>query len=120
MVAELIREGCMKMVFAVIKPFRLDDVIEGLKLVGVNGITVMEAKGFGRQRGHTKLLEGEESEVPFLPKVLVMVLAGDERADRVKRAILESSGTGREGDGVLWQINFEEYIRIRTGEVVRE
>ena len=106
----------MKMVMAIIKPFKLDDVKEALHDVGVSGITVTEAKGFGRQKGHTELYRGAEYVVDFLPKVKLEVVVEDELAERTVEAIENAARTGRIGDGKIFVLEIEQAIRIRTGE----
>ena len=106
----------MKKIEAIIKPFKLDDVKEALHDVGVSGITVTEAKGFGRQKGHTELYRGAEYVVDFLPKVKLEVVVDDALAPRVVEAIAAAAQTGRIGDGKIFVSNVEEVIRIRTGE----
>ena len=106
----------MKLITAVIKPFRLDDVRNALAEVGVQGMTVTEVKGFGRQRGHTELYRGAEYVVDFLPKVKVEVAIADELAERVIEAIIESAKTGKVGDGKIFVTSVEQVYRIRTGE----
>ena len=106
----------MKKIEAVIKPFKLDEVKEALHDVGVSGITVTEAKGFGRQKGHTELYRGAEYVVDFLPKVKLEVVVEDALAERVVEAIATSARTGRIGDGKIFVIPVEEALRIRTGE----
>jgi nitrogen regulatory protein P-II 2 len=106
----------MKLITAVVKPFRLDDVRNALAEVGVQGMTVTEVKGFGRQRGHTELYRGAEYVVDFLPKVKVEVAVSDELAERVVEAIIESAKTGKVGDGKIFVTSLEEVYRIRTGE----
>ena len=106
----------MKLVTAVIKPFKLDDVREALSEIGVQGITVTEVKGFGRQKGHTELYRGSEYVVDFLPKVKIEVAIGDEMLDRVIEAISKAANTGKIGDGKIFVVNLEQAIRIRTGE----
>jgi len=106
----------MKKIEAVIKPFKLDEVKEALQEVGIQGITVVEAKGFGRQKGHTELYRGAEYVVDFLPKVKVEVIVGDDMADAVIEAIRKAAQTGRIGDGKIFVSSIEEVIRIRTGE----
>ncbi|MDD3652206.1 P-II family nitrogen regulator [Immundisolibacter sp.] len=106
----------MKMVCAVIKPFKLDDVREALSGVGVQGITVTEVKGFGRQKGHTELYRGAEYVVDFLPKVKIEVAVDDADVDRVIEAISSSANTGKIGDGKIFVYGLEQVIRIRTGE----
>ena len=106
----------MKMVCAVIKPFKLDDVRESLSEIGVQGITVTEVKGFGRQKGHTELYRGAEYVVDFLPKVKIDVAIADDQLDRVIEAITKAANTGKIGDGKIFVVNLEQAIRIRTGE----
>ena len=106
----------MKKIEAIIKPFKLDEVKEALQEVGLLGITVTEAKGFGRQKGHTELYRGAEYVVDFLPKVKLEVVVEDGLADRVVDAIAQAARTGRIGDGKIFVSNIEEAIRIRTGE----
>ena len=106
----------MKLVTAIIKPFRLDDVRNALSEVGVNGMTVTEVKGFGRQRGHTELYRGAEYVVDFLPKSKVEVAVGDELVERVIEAITTASRTGKVGDGKIFVVDLEQALRIRTGE----
>ena len=106
----------MKKIEAIIKPFKLDEVKEALHEVGVSGITVTEAKGFGRQKGHTELYRGAEYVVDFLPKVKVEVVVEDDQVDRVVEAIEAAARTGRIGDGKIFVIPIEQAIRIRTGD----
>jgi len=106
----------MKMVSAIIKPFKLDEVREALSAMGVQGITVTEVKGFGRQKGHTELYRGAEYVVDFLPKVKVEVVVKDEDVDRVVEAIVAAAKTGKIGDGKIFVTPVEQVIRIRTGE----
>ena len=106
----------MKKVEAIIKPFKLDEVKEALQEAGVQGITVTEAKGFGRQKGHTELYRGAEYVVDFLPKVKVEVVMSDEMVDKAVEAIRKAAQTGRIGDGKIFISNVEGAIRIRTGE----
>jgi nitrogen regulatory protein P-II 1 len=106
----------MKKIEAIIKPFKLDEVKEALQEVGLQGITVTEAKGFGRQKGHTELYRGAEYVVDFLPKVKVEVVLADENVERVIDAIRNAAQTGRIGDGKIFVSNVEEVVRIRTGE----
>ena len=106
----------MKLITAVIKPFKLDDVREALSDIGVQGITVTEVKGFGRQKGHTELYRGAEYVVDFLPKVKVEVVIEDSQVERVIEAIQKAAHTGRIGDGKIFVSPIEEAIRIRTGE----
>ncbi len=106
----------MKLVTAIIKPFKLDDVREALSEVGVQGITVTEVKGFGRQKGHTELYRGAEYVVDFLPKVKLEVAVGDDLLELVIEAIAKAANTGKIGDGKIFVFNLEQAIRIRTGE----
>ena len=106
----------MKKIEAVIKPFKLDEVKEALQEVGLQGITVTEAKGFGRQKGHTELYRGAEYVVDFLPKVKVEVVLADEAVESAVEAIRNAAQTGRIGDGKIFVSNMEEVVRIRTGE----
>ena len=106
----------MKLITAVIKPFRLDDVRNALAEVGVQGMTVTEVKGFGRQRGHTELYRGAEYVVDFLPKVKVEVALSEDLADRAIEAIVESARTGKVGDGKIFVTDLTQVYRIRTGE----
>ena len=106
----------MKLVTAIIKPFKLDEVREALSAIGVQGITVTEVKGFGRQKGHTELYRGAEYVVDFLPKVKIEVVMDDGLVERAVEAILKAAKTGRIGDGKVFVTNVEEAIRIRTGE----
>ena len=106
----------MKKIEAIIKPFKLDEVKEALQEVGVQGITVIEAKGFGRQKGHTELYRGAEYVVDFLPKVKIEVVIADELVERAVEAIQNAARTGRIGDGKIFISTIEQAIRIRTGE----
>jgi len=106
----------VKKIEAIIKPFKLDEVKESLHDVGVSGITVTEAKGFGRQKGHTELYRGAEYVVDFLPKVKLEVVVADDVADRVVEAIANTAQTGRIGDGKIFVSTIESALRIRTGE----
>lgn len=106
----------MKLVTAIIKPFKLDEVREALSAIGVQGITVTEVKGFGRQKGHTELYRGAEYVVDFLPKVKVEVVVKDEDVDRCIDAILRAAKTGKIGDGKIFVTPIEQVVRIRTGE----
>ena len=106
----------MKKIEAIIKPFKLDEVKDALHEVGIQGITVTEAKGFGRQKGHTELYRGAEYVVDFLPKVKIEVVLGDESVESAIEAIRKAAQTGRIGDGKIFVSNIEEVVRIRTGE----
>jgi nitrogen regulatory protein P-II 2 len=106
----------MKLVTAIIKPFKLDDVREALAEAGVNGITVTEVKGFGRQKGHTEIYRGAEYVVDFLPKIKVEIAIEGEALDRILETILRSAGTGQIGDGKIFVSDLENVVRIRTGE----
>ena len=106
----------MKKIEAIIKPFKLDEVKEALHDVGIQGITVLEAKGFGRQKGHTELYRGAEYVVDFLPKVKIEVVVEDKMADQVVEAIQNAAKTGRIGDGKIFISTIDQAIRIRTGE----
>ena len=106
----------MKLVTAVIKPFKLDDVREALSEIGVQGVTVTEVKGFGRQKGHTELYRGAEYVVDFLPKVKLEVAITEDLTDQVIEAITKAANTGKIGDGKIFVTSLEQIIRIRTGE----
>jgi len=106
----------LKKIEAIIKPFKLDDVKDALSEIGIQGITVNEVKGFGRQKGHTELYRGAEYVVDFLPKIKMEIVVTDEMVEQVISAIEESAKTGRIGDGKIFVTNIEEAIRIRTGE----
>ena len=106
----------MKLVSAIIKPFKLDDVREALSEIGVQGITVTEVKGFGRQKGHTELYRGAEYVVDFLPKVKVEVAIADDVVDQAIEAISKAANTGKIGDGKIFVMPLEQAVRIRTGE----
>ena len=107
----------MKKIEAIIKPFKLDDVKEALQEIGLQGITVLEARGFGRQKGHTELYRGAEYVVDFLPKVKIEVVVPDSLVERTVEAILNAAKTGRIGDGKIFILPVERAIRIRTGEI---
>jgi len=107
----------MKMIMAIIKPFKLDDVREALAEAGVTGITATEVKGFGRQKGHTELYRGAEYVVDFLPKVKLEVAVSDDQVDRVVEAIVKAAGTGKIGDGKVFVYALDRVVRIRTGEL---
>lgn len=106
----------MKLVVAVVKPHKLDEVKEALRDVGVSGLTTTDVEGFGRQRGHTEVYRGAEYQVDVVPKVKVEVLVDDEQAQGVVDAVMKAARTGRIGDGKLWIVPAERVIRIRTGE----
>ena len=110
----------MKFVSAIIKPFKLDEVREALSAIGVQGITVTEVKGFGRQKGHTELYRGAEYVVDFLPKVKIEAAVQDDQLDQVLEAIEQSAKTGKIGDGKIFVFPLEQVVRIRTGETGNE
>ena len=107
----------MKLVTAIIKPFMLDDVKDALKDIGIQGMTVTESRGFGRQRGHTEIFRGTEYQIDFVPKIRLEVLVEDELADRAVDAVTASARTGTIGDGKIWVTDASDVYRIRTGEV---
>lgn len=106
----------MKMIVAVIKPFKLDDVREALSDIGVTGLTVTEAKGFGRQKGHTELYRGAEYVVDFVPKVKLELAVRDDQAEQAIEAIMKAAATGKIGDGKIFVTELQQVVRIRTGE----
>ena len=106
----------MKLITAIVKPFKLDDVKEALNAAGVQGITVSEVKGFGRQGGHTETYRGSEYQIDFVPKVRIELVVEDSSLERTLDVIRESASTGKIGDGKIWVTNVEQIIRIRTGE----
>ncbi len=106
----------MRLVTAVVKPFRLEEVKSALQEAGISGMTVSEAQGFGRQKGHTEVYRGAEYRIDFVPKIRIEVVVDDTEADRVVRLIVEAARTGRIGDGKVWTTPVEDLIRIRTGE----
>jgi nitrogen regulatory protein P-II 1 len=106
----------MKLIVAIIKPFRVDDVKDALKDLGVQGLTVSDVQGFGRQRGHTEVYRGAEYTVDFLPKVRIEVLVDDGDVERVAHQLMETARTGKIGDGKVWVVPVEHVWRIRTGE----
>jgi nitrogen regulatory protein P-II 1 len=106
----------MKLVVAVLKPFKLDEVKEALKKLGVQGMTLTEAQGFGRQRGHTEVYRGAEYEVDFVPKIRVEVLVDDEQVDEVVDEVVRTAATGKIGDGKVWVVPVDAVVRVRTGE----
>ena len=107
----------MKLITAIVKPFKLDEVKEALKGAGVHGITVTEVQGFGRQAGHTEVYRGTEYKIDFVPKVRLEILCTEEDVDRVTDTIMQSARTGKIGDGKVWITDAERVIRIRTGEL---
>jgi nitrogen regulatory protein P-II 2 len=113
-------EGEMKLIMAVIKPFKLDDVREALTPLGVQGLTVTEVKGFGRQKGQTEIYRGAEYHVSFLPKVKIEVAVPDDLAEQVVEAIMKAANTGKIGDGKIFVLDVERAVRIRTGEMDNE
>ena len=106
----------MKLITAIVKPFKLDDVKNALELIGVAGLTVSEVQGFGRQRGHTEVYRGAEYQVDFVPKVRIEVVVGELDASRVVDAVVEAASTGQIGDGKVWVTTIDEIVRVRTGE----
>ena len=106
----------MKLIVAVLKPFKLDEVKEALKSLGIAGMTLTEAQGFGRQRGHTEVYRGAEYEVDFVPKLRVEILVNDAQVDEVVESIVANAATGSIGDGKVWVIPVEAAVRVRTGE----
>ena len=106
----------MKKIEAIIKPFKLEEVKENLELIGIHGMTVIEVKGFGRQKGHTELYRGAEYIVDFLPKVKIEIVVSDEDLDKAVESIQNAAKTGRIGDGKIFVTNLEQVVRIRTGE----
>ena len=110
------KENSMKLIKAIIKPFKLDEVKDALTEIGVEGMTVSEVKGFGRQKGHTEIYRGSEYTVDFLPKVKLEVAVGEEVVDKVIDAIVTSAQTGKIGDGKVFVLPIEQAVRIRTGE----
>ncbi len=107
----------MKLVTAIVKPFKLDDVKEALRGLGVQGLTVTETRGFGRQRGHTEVYRGAEYQIEFVPKVKIEILADDDAIDRLVQTIMETARTGKIGDGKVFVLPAEQVFRIRTGEM---
>jgi nitrogen regulatory protein PII len=107
----------VKLVVAIVKPFRLDEVKEALREVGVNGLTTTEVEGFGRQRGHTEVYRGAEYQVDFVPKVKIEILCDDEQVTQIVDAIAKAARTGKIGDGKIWVVPAEQVVRIRTGEM---
>ena len=110
----------MKLVTAIIKPFKLEDVRNALESLGIQGMTITEVKGFGRQKGHTELYRGAEYVIDFLPKLKIEIAVSDDKLDEIIQAIQESASTGKIGDGKIFVSSLENVIRIRTGEVGEE
>jgi len=110
----------MKLIVGIIKPFKVDDVKDALKDLGVEGITVSDVQGFGRQRGHTEVYRGAEYTVDFVPKVRIEILVDDYDVERVTAKIVDTARTGKIGDGKVWVVSIDEVIRIRTGESGRD
>ena len=106
----------MKKIEAIVKPFKLEDVKEALREIGIEGMTVSEVKGFGRQKGHTEIYRGSEYTVDFLPKIKLEIVAADEQVERAVETIVSSAKTGKIGDGMVFVSNIEEAVRIRTDE----
>jgi nitrogen regulatory protein P-II 1 len=106
----------VKLIVAVLKPFKLDDVKEALKRLGVQGMTLSESQGFGRQRGHTEVYRGAEYEIDFVPKLRIEVIVDDSQVDTVVDAIVEAAKTGKIGDGKVWVVPVDTVVRVRTGE----
>ena len=106
----------MKLITAIIKPFKIDDVKDALKAIGIQGMTIGEVRGFGRQGGHTETYRGAEYKIDFVPKVRFEIVVDDDLVDRVVGAIAESAATGKIGDGKIWVTQVERVVRIRTGE----
>lgn len=107
----------MKLIVGIVKPFKLDDVKAAVKELGIQGLTVSEVQGFGRQRGHTEVYRGAEYTIDFVPKVRVEILVDDTDVDRVAQGLIESARTGKIGDGKVWVVPVDSVYRIRTGEV---
>ena len=110
----------MKLVTAIIKPFKVEEVRSSLDKIGVSGMTMTEVKGFGRQKGHTELYRGAEYTIDFLPKIKIEIAISDDMVDQVKNAITEAAGSGKIGDGKIFISSIEEVVRIRTGETNEE
>ena len=110
----------MKLITAIIKPYKVEDVRSSLDALGVTGMTMTEVKGFGRQKGHTELYRGAEYTIDFLPKIKIEIAIPDEMTDQVKNAIIEAAGSGKIGDGKIFISPIEEVVRIRTGETNEE
>jgi nitrogen regulatory protein PII len=110
----------MKLVTAVIKPFKLDEVREAVSMTGISGLTVTEVKGFGRQKGHTELYRGAEYVVDFLPKIKIEIMVQEDQVDLIVESIEKSANTGKVGDGKIWVTTLDSVVRIRTGETDKE
>ena len=110
----------MKLITAIIKPFKLEEVRESLDLIGITGMTITEVKGFGRQKGHTELYRGAEYVIDFLPKIKIEIATSDDMVDEVKKVIIDAASSGKIGDGKIFITPIEEVIRIRTGELNEE
>jgi len=106
----------VKLITAIVKPFKVDDVKAALKSVGVQGVTISEARGFGRQRGHTETYRGAEYNIEFVPKVQIEIVADDDSVDRIVDAVQRAASTGKIGDGKIWVTTIDRLVRIRTGE----
>ncbi|EJP73800.1 MAG: P-II family nitrogen regulator [Gammaproteobacteria bacterium] len=110
----------MKLITAIIKPYKVEDVRSSLDAIGVTGMTMTEVKGYGRQKGHTELYRGAEYTIDFLPKIKIEIAIGDEMVDQVKSAIIDAAGSGKIGDGKIFVSTIDEVVRIRTGETNEE
>ena len=110
----------MKLITAIIKPYKVEDVRSSLDAIGVSGMTMTEVKGYGRQKGHTELYRGAEYTIDFLPKIKIEIAIGDEMVDQVKSAIIDAAGSGKIGDGKIFLSTIDEVVRIRTGETNEE
>ena len=110
----------MKLITAIIKPYKVEDVRSSLDAIGVTGMTMTEVKGYGRQKGHTELYRGAEYTIDFLPKIKIEIAIGDEMVDQVKSAIIDVAGSGKIGDGKIFVSTIDEVVRIRTGETNEE
>ena len=110
----------MKLITAIIKPYKVEDVRSSLDAIGVTGMTMTEVKGYGRQKGHTELYRGAEYTIDFLPKIKIEIAIGDEMVDQVKSAIIDAAGSGKIGDGKIFVSTIDEVARIRTGETNEE
>ena len=110
----------MKLITAIIKPYKVEDVRSSLDAIGVTGMTMTEVKGYGRQKGHTELYRGAEYTIDFLPKIKIELAIGDELVDQVKSAIIDAAGSGKIGDGKIFVSTIDEVVRIRTGETNEE